>query len=128
MANHIGNLQNKNGDLLFPVDMEIIENDNGTALKFSNGVMICHRIYAQNNITYGEYYNESFRCSSSIRVNFPIGFIDTPTVNVIPASPNNFSTSIAGICPAYFDFVLCAPSTGLGSSSFICWIAIGKWK
>lgn len=41
MANNIGNLQNKDGDLLFPNNINVITNSNGTAYQFPSGLMIC---------------------------------------------------------------------------------------
>lgn len=42
MSKNIGNLQDKDGNLLFPNAIETVTNSNGTALKFPDGTMICY--------------------------------------------------------------------------------------
>lgn len=138
MANYIGNLQNKNGDLLFPIDMEVIENDNGTALKFSNGVMICTMIKScQFDMTTGIAWGPLYVWTNSDKIYYPQKFIDIPTIHI---SEYQDTTSTSNILlnydkpiittDYYQNVAICRPnlsSNNNGNVNF-SFIAIGKWK
>lgn len=62
--------------------IETITNDNGTAIKFSDGIMI-----AFNNMKTGDY-NSSNYCSD-VTWNYPIAFISSPNVFISVISGNN---------------------------------------
>lgn len=73
----------KNNTFLFGTIIETIENENGTAIKFSDGTMICknivHLSLPGTSILYDIlYYKECFAGWTE----YPIPFIETPVVQL----------------------------------------------
>lgn len=62
--------------------IETITNSNGTAIKFSDGIMI-----AFNNMKTGDYDSSNY--CSCVTWNYPIAFISSPNVFVSAPSGNN---------------------------------------
>ena len=82
MARKFIRLKNKSGDELYPSTIvEKIENENGTAIKYADGTMICrHKKTQIINIQLffgGFYYNQ-------INLTFPAPFIENDSLVVTP--------------------------------------------
>lgn len=101
-----------------------IENENGTAIKFVDGTMICTTsstpgAMSANKMFYGTW-------------NYPLPFVDTPVVTAnVRGGVSKGYTVLAGAYPSYCEVqILCINSSGNidnADRGANC-IAIGRWK
>lgn len=130
MSKNIGNLQDKDGNLLFPNAIETVTNSNGTALKFPDGTMICYgkKSYTKlnNNTPVGGLYYTS-RISFG---DYPQTFIEAPyTVVNACAGPYNIAEyNSRNSLTNGGNFFFTNGTSRSNQSATICYIAIGRWK
>ena len=104
-------------------------NENGTYIKWNNGLQICYKTMTYNgincNTAWGSLY-ESTRLSIG---NFANPFISTPIISLTPNNPffvekygNTSSTSFG-------DWYMVRPKSGsAGDNAILYCFAIGMWK
>lgn len=123
MSKNIGNLQDKDGNSLFPNAIETITNSNGTALKFADGTMICYGGGKGTN-------------DGSTVITFAIPFINSEyrVASFIVASNENYIRTVqikaktASTMTIYLQWLeKNSTLSGLGADTFD-YIAIGRWK
>lgn len=86
-ANNIGDLEQLNttdkSSLVNAINdiVEVVENTNGTAIKFGNGIMICYGIKTFSNMSFTEDYWQFCNRSSNefMYSDFPVPFIEKPS-------------------------------------------------
>ena len=109
--------------------VETISNDNGTAIKFKNGVMIC---FGKITIAIngGSDYYGVFNRTVSTPVNFPTPFISTENLAVNATSQyfGVFSINVNSINTNNFSFYGFYPTTVSFSSMNLSYVACGRWK
>lgn len=86
MSKNIGNLQDKDGNLLFPNAIDIITNSYGTAIKFANGLMITYRVTSPIVVDVSNTWGSIYQGKINDYYRFPVYFISTPFViwDVVP--------------------------------------------
>lgn len=113
------------------VTMETITNDNGTAIKFSDGTMICKYILDLGTLTYGTEYGYSY-IEKNYKWSFPISFIsiDDLVINLT----TNLGGGIGGVTVENSEltvdgckFYPYSVKQDSLATKIYC-IAIGKWK
>ena len=108
---------------------EITANDNGTAIKFNSGFMICFGSVVVN-VNGGSDYYGLFNRTVDVPVNLPVQFISTDdlTINVASQQFGVFSTIIREKTTSNFKFCGFYPATVSFTSMRINYIACGRWK
>ena len=108
---------------------EIISNENGTAIKFNSGFMICFGSVIVT-INGGNDYYGLFNRTVDVPVNLPAQFISTDdlTINVTSQLFGVFSTIIREKTTSSFSFCGFYPATVSFTSMRINYIACGRWK
>lgn len=129
MSKNIGQLQDKNGNSLFPIGVEIINNSNGKAIKFPDGTMICTLKISQT-IDISQSWN-GFYYSHILTLPFVINFVElySCTRDVFCGGRNVWimSGGFPNINGTGNFYILCPESaTGIGVEIHIT--AIGRWK
>lgn len=126
MNNNIGQLQDKNGNSLFPENTQIETINGDTIIKFPNGQMI---IYGERSISYtiSDFWSWCDRTNAMV-INYPIQFSEKPTVLL---TSNSFH--IVGVCVSARDnssFTAYGyqPKGQNGTGLYLMFQAIGKWK
>lgn len=114
-------------------DIEIVSNENGTAYKFKNGLMIVTQRYeaVMSGLTTqwgGVYYG-----NAPIPPNFPVAFIEIPVITqMIEANSSNawLSSNSEANSKTRAPKVQIVRGNSLSSEAtfYIDVIAIGKWK
>ena len=107
--------------------VETITNENGTAIKFSDGTMICRGQKAYSEESFTQSGNVFYRQLNGIT--FPVAFIDIPTPSVEMIMGNIGSITVGGGVTStqiYGFYVLSAVAQARGITVY--WSAIGKWK
>lgn len=109
--------------------LEVVTNNNGTALKYNNGQMICYGNITTTATSGSDYYQFCNR-TSAITVQFPVDFISTDdlTVTVTPQLFQVFSTTLSAKTTKSFNFNAFYPSTVSFTTLPINYVAIGRWK
>lgn len=114
-------------DSLLP---QTITNENGTAIKFSDGTMICNKRVTFNNIECTTTSGAIYITAQLSLGNFAEGFSDIPVMTVSKVrhdtgwvyNTNQISKTSAG-------YVTFATTTSRSNATFECHlIAIGRWK
>lgn len=111
--------------------IETITNDNGTAIKFPDGTMICRGTYIVNTTTNVALAHGGYRTLGQT-IKFPATFIDKPTVSVCGASNvndngfllNTDNLSTTQFAGAFWTIV----KNETASDHTLSYIAIGRWK
>lgn len=104
------------------MEIERIENSNGTAIKYPDGTMIC----------YGTALNNS---NGLVAAHYPANFIEAPTQQQATVAYNNYTTNN----PVYvvtqpgvgFANIYCRKMDGTVETNTnvkINWFVIGRWK
>ena len=106
--------------------VEQINNSDGSAIKFSNGVMIC---YGEKSFSYstGDYYAFCNR-TDAITISFPVEFLETPIINLTSETFEIMSFNIYNVTKTKFVAYGLQPKNSSQSSGKLDYIAIGKWK
>ena len=128
-------LKDKNGTILNPKIpryekiAEITSNDNGTAIKFNSGFMICYGSFNVAISSGADYYG-IFNRTSSTTVSFPANFISTDdlAINITSQNFGVFSTIVDQKSVNNFSFYGFYPTTVTFTSMRINYIACGRWK
>lgn len=117
-CNYINNMQ-----------VSTITNDNGTAIKYADGTMICYGAITVTATSGSDYYQFCNR-TSAITVTFPASFSSTNdlTITVTPQLFQVFSTTISSKTTSSFNFNAFYPSTVSFTTLPINYVAFGKWK
>lgn len=109
---------------------EVITTENGTAIKFANGIMIAYK----NDLTTVNYNSEN--CVSTVTWTYPVKFINNPTCLANAIGGNSLSYSVlvginGGIsatiqlkAQAAYNANNYVDSSNRGINAF----AIGRWK
>lgn len=132
-------LKNQNGELVDPkiphLEKHIVTNDNGTAIKYANGMMICIGEKPFSSISMVNFGSVSglYRSVSVGFDDFPESFIDVPNISYSIKNLTGFSGAF------FLGNVYLATKSNAGNVSIIKessdkpsgtfqYIAIGKWK
>lgn len=123
-ANYIEN--NVGGGII-----ETITNENGTAIKFANGIMICHGIRTHLKSTHIEMTIGGYR-TQAFNFSFPLPFISLYTItatslsdvkdNGLVINGNNNDLS------SYYGFFYTIKQVTTEEEHKLSYIAIGRWK
>ncbi|MFQ9922531.1 MAG: hypothetical protein ACLRVU_03395 [Beduini sp.] len=109
---------------------EVIENENGAALKLPNGFMICyHRKYF--NLGTFVANGTGFRNTISDPFIFPVPFVDNPTIVTSTANDGDYKyCSVIGVIrnQTKISSVTCSADTSTAGIVTIQYTAFGKWK
>jgi hypothetical protein len=109
------------------LDAETIVNSNGTAIKYSDGTMICHNrlatIQTANSATGSLFY------SSGLSITFPATFISVPSISVgCYDALIGFSWAVISGTPTTTGYISVIMAATTGSNSKPSYIAVGRWK
>lgn len=107
--------------------VEKIENNNGTAIKYADGTMICYGNIVVNVSGGGDYY-QMFNRTNEITINFPSVFKEYITAVVNSQNFGVFSTIINSISESSLTFRGFYSPQVTFSSMRVNYIAIGKWR
>ncbi len=110
--------------------IEIITNNNGTAIKFANGIMLAYR----NGLVTGNY--DSGNYVSTVTWTYPIKFVDTPSCLASANGGNSLSyTVLVGLNSTTSATMQLKAQPANNASAYvnssgraICAFAIGRWK
>ena len=109
--------------------IEIVENSNGTAIKYPEGVMICAKSMSFSNVSLTAQGN-IYKSGNLELGNWPLQFIEIPIVNTTLAITSGEGSlySTAGVTKSYCGKcnVWRTTSSALGCTINI--IGIGRWK
>ena len=120
-----------NGENVYPIVVEKVTNSNGTAIKFSDGTMICtYKASVTDQAISAQYGNTALYFGTRTWI-FPVAFIEEPVVNVCCAqystggswgtgTPSNNERAFIRI----YDFY----SRAVGTTTHLRFLAIGRWK
>lgn len=131
-ANNVGDMEQLN----VPYDnvvsalngiAEIVTNDNGTAIKYDNGIMICYGSVSGTS-TNSSFYSYLYRLAENLIINLPETFSEAPIVNLTPAYTSSvFACPINSISTTQVKFTPIKASN-TGTTYTVYYTAIGKWK
>ena len=109
--------------------IEIVENSNGTAIKFPNGTMICYGS-ANGTSTLSDYWGQFKRTDENLKLTFPVEFREIP--QSVQLTGDSYSsiicTLIKNITTTQLTFFCLKPNSVSSTDYGIKWLAIGKWK
>lgn len=145
MSKDIGTLQDKEGNTVYPFTMETISNDNGTALKFPDGTMICYGELIIPSIKLTPQSGGFARINTVQFYDFPVSFISTPNITYSVSEGTTTGDNSAGVIitkhpdlagSSTQNTTLTSPGRfSLGSFGIcdytnvkVCYQAIGRWK
>lgn len=121
-----------------PIEIiETITNDNGTAIKFSNGTMICEHIIQGNSFNCsanvsGRYYfsDTNSNVENEKQWIFPVEFISTEDLEVnVDVSSNAYTMSSLGSVSTTYAMGYCVTPYPVSNTTFKWHFkAIGRWK
>ncbi len=108
--------------------IEIIEKENGTAIKFSDGTMIC-----KGKKTYPEeafIKNENVYYRQVSGVTFPVPFIEAPIPSAQIVMGNIGAVAIGGgdVTPTQIYGFNVISAVAQARGIVLYWTAIGRWK
>lgn len=135
MSKNIGHLEDKNGNSLFPDVMEVVNNANGTALKFTNGIMICYgtKLFAnQNGAT--DYWSTFNRTPENLSCDFPVAFIgELPIITYGCYSTSGgrvsfYQTRQCTLSKTHNFGILYVKNNVQSTDVYVSYTAIGRWK
>ena len=107
------------------MEIERIENSNGTAIKYPDGTMICYGRKSISNVEFSPagaiYY------SATQTITYPAQFIETPSTNISCRTSNTAwaGNIISNNNNCTFNIL---HSINVTRSVSIEWISIGRWK
>ncbi len=109
------------------LDAETIVNADGTAVKYSDGTMICHNklvaIQTANIATGSLFY------SSTMLITFPVAFIAAPVLSIgCYDSLVSFTWAISNSNPTTTGYSSVIMAAATGANSKPSYIAVGRWK
>lgn len=112
---------------IYPVPNEVINNDNGTALKYADGTLICYG--KKDNLKYNPADMWSW-CdrTDKLSFNFAMSFNDIPVVSLTTNTFTVVSINVATISKNGVSFYAFQPKNCGTTSLSIQYIAIGSWK
>ena len=111
--------------------LETITNENGTAIKFSDGTMIQYGAFDTNERDFTTEFGSVFYNNSYFAINFPLEFIGVPIITVNEELGGYLGGNILGGLPSKSNFrvyLYTAKSATLTRNATIYWQAIGRWK
>lgn len=109
-------------------------NENGSWLKFGNGVMICWHKVSLGNLSMMEsggtnrYYYISSNGNNQMQWMFPKEFVMEPSVNISLESNGYSCVSLGSVIATYVLFWTWAPYASEFRSCKLNCFAIGRWK
>ena len=114
--------------------VEIIKNENGTAIKYSDGTMICRKNVPVTNATIGTNWGGGIYISGTLYIgSFAESFIEPPDYTyswvskksawLMPQGGGSYESSSAGIA-----LQLVSVGSQSGVNGYINVIAVGRWK
>ena len=112
---------------------EIIENENGTALKFSDGRLIQYGLQNKGSISFNtDYWGTFTRADNTdlLKVNFPIEFLELSYCDYVPKATNAIKVETKSIpTNTTFSPYIVVPKGNTGTRDVsIYFYAIGTWK
>ena len=124
--NEDGTIYNdKTGNQL--IEVEKVTGTNGTALKYSNGIMICYGTITQT-INISTSYEGAFFGGIN-NTAFPVNFIATPTLKVsLVQNSSLLSATISTLSSSQFSTYIWKTQSKNNVSVTLHYQAIGRWK
>lgn len=117
-----------NGNNAIPVAIEKVENNNGTALKFADGTMICYGKKTINIVINGAAEGGGYMSTYTNYIYFPQQFIEPPNVQLQILGHIAFPT-MKDVMGASVTIALKSISSIQTADDYtIQYQAIGKWK
>ncbi len=113
------------------MEVETITNENGTAIKLSNGIMIQYGAYDTGLTDFTTEFGSVFYNESYSTINFPLAFVDIPSIVINQELGGYLGGSTLGGRPTKTGFrvyLYIAQSGVLNRNATIYWQAIGRWK
>lgn len=111
------------------VDIEIVENSNGTAIKFPNGIMICVGIDSGTSNLY-DFWGQFKRTEENLSITFPAPFKENPiSIQMVGGYSQYIVSAIPYmITETGFTYVCLKPNNVTKTDYYVRYEAIGKWK
>ena len=114
--------------------VEVVENTNGVAIKYANGIMICYSTKTFNNVKISTAWGSMFASSGDARgfSDYPVPFIKLASTNISILSATNdcwlcsLRTNDSLKTPPPWQVI--RPSQMTINTLILGYIAIGKWK
>lgn len=132
MSKNVGSLQDKDGNLLFPNVVDVVTNNNGTAIKFANGIMICCGTVSMGNQTFNTVYWTNLHRSNNedMYITYPVPFTTIISCNMNANVGTGWViTKYAGSLVQTPKCVVVAPSGYTDTQEVkLSYCAIGTWK
>ena len=124
-------INNATGNNALPVAIETVTNENGTALMFADGTMICF-----GEVTYSGKRDTALTSAGGYRtsgasVTFPKAFVSVPLIVGQDTTATNFSISckLGSATTSGFTITWNGVNSDSNSSTYkASCIAIGRWK
>lgn len=120
----------KNGVEVNPIGIQTVENANGTAIKFPDGIMICHD--KKDMACTFSAFEGTYRADITNPFVFPIPFVSKPTINISTASDKDYYyASIYGVirnATGISKISVIRPASATNGTMPLQYIAIGRWK
>lgn len=120
----------KNGNEINSNNIQVVENANGTALKFPNGIMICYKDVSFTNVNVTSAWGILYESGELNFGNWPVEFKATPVTSLdIKTSSGIIIESHFGVTVAKAGaFWACRPNSYTGISLTASVIGFGRWK
>lgn len=113
------------------MQIETITNENGTAIKFPDGTMLCSGQTSQTLTRATQRSDCGGYRTSGVTVNFPATFIETPQLSLLDTSSTDFSLGCrsSSVNTSYFNVFWHAINSNSSQLNYKAdYVAIGKWK
>lgn len=110
---------------------ETITNENGTAIKYPDGWMICSGHISQTLARTTQRSDCGGYRTSGVTVNFPATFIETPQLSLLDTSSTDFSLGCrsSSVNTSYFNVFWHAINSNSSQLNYKAdYVAIGRWK
>ena len=113
------------------MEIERIENENGTAIKYADGTMIEYGTYDTGLTDFTTEFGSVFYNQSYSTIKFPLAFVDVPSIVINQELGGYLGGNTLGGLPTKTNFkvyLYTAKSAVLNRNATIYWQAIGRWK
>lgn len=108
--------------------IETIENENGTAIKFSDGTMICRGQVVFKGVTFTKIA-ESINYSEQQTISFPQEFISDNDISISATCRTGNFAWVSNVLTTTTGFTFhIMHTTNVERDVFVTWSAIGRWK
>ena len=115
-----------------PIDvMETLTNENGTAVKFSDGTMICEGSYDTGSTKFNTAYGSIYYDGIQHEITYPVAFVGIPIVTLTAYLQGGIGGASLSDIPdldKFCCFMYSQISHTFNNTGRIFWKAIGYWK